>query len=260
MGFRTDLALLQRGGTQIEDHRDHLVVRSPHNPTFWWGNFVLLGDVPQPSAAGAWVDRFRGHFPSADHVAIGIDTTAPSPAAVAAFVDLGLDTEVSVVMTAAEVGRPTHWNQDAEYRPLESDDDWAQSVALRIRCDDRYQDEQGYRDFTSAKVRTYRQLVRDGHGGWFGAFVAGRLVCQMGLFTAGAGLARFQSVETDPDYRRLGLAGSLVYEVSRYGLVTLGARTLVMVADPDYFAIDLYRAVGFRASEVQVQIEKRSPE
>lgn len=31
-----------------------------------------------------------------------------------------------------------------------------------------------------------------------------------------------------------------------------------MVADPNYFAIDLYRAVGFTATETQLQIE-RSP-
>jgi hypothetical protein len=31
-----------------------------------------------------------------------------------------------------------------------------------------------------------------------------------------------------------------------------------MVADPNYFAIDLYRAVGFAATETQLQIE-RSP-
>jgi ribosomal protein S18 acetylase RimI-like enzyme len=78
----------------------------------------------------------------------------------------------------------------------------------------------------------------------------------MGLFSAGAGLARFQSVETDPEFRRRGLAGSLVHHASRYGFDELGARTLVMVADPDYFAVDLYRAVGFVAAETQLQLER----
>jgi hypothetical protein len=52
------------------------------------------------------------------------------------------------------------------------------------------------------------------------------------------------------------LAGSLVHHVSQYGFAELGARTLVMVADPDYFAIDLYRSVGFQATESQLQIER----
>jgi ribosomal protein S18 acetylase RimI-like enzyme len=78
----------------------------------------------------------------------------------------------------------------------------------------------------------------------------------MGLISAGSELARFQSVETDPDHRRKGLAGSLLYFASLYGFGELDARILVMVADPNYFAIDLYRAVGFAEAEVQLQVER----
>jgi hypothetical protein len=36
----------------------------------------------------------------------------------------------------------------------------------------------------------------------------------------------------------------------------LGVHTLVMVADPNYFAIDFYRAVDFAPTETQIQIER----
>jgi ribosomal protein S18 acetylase RimI-like enzyme len=62
-------------------------------------------------------------------------------------------------------------------------------------------------------------------------------------------------VETDPDHRRRGLAGSLVHSVSRYFFDTLGARTLVMVADPGYHAIDLHRSLGFAVTQTQLQAE-----
>jgi predicted GNAT family acetyltransferase len=78
----------------------------------------------------------------------------------------------------------------------------------------------------------------------------------MGLFSAGEGLARFQAVETDPEFRRRGLAGSLVHHMSRYGFNVLRARTLVMVADPNYFAMEIYRSLGFVASETQLQVER----
>jgi ribosomal protein S18 acetylase RimI-like enzyme len=64
-------------------------------------------------------------------------------------------------------------------------------------------------------------------------------------------------VETDPDYRRRALAVSLIYHVGQYGLHELGARTLVIVADPNYFAINVYRAVGFAPAETQLQVERR---
>jgi hypothetical protein len=47
-----------------------------------------------------------------------------------------------------------------------------------------------------------------------------------------------------------------VHHASGYGFEVLRVPTLVMVADPNYFAIDLYRAVGFVASESQLQIER----
>ena len=76
------------------------------------------------------------------------------------------------------------------------------------------------------------------------------------LLRAGDGLARFQSVETHPDFRGRGLAGTLVHRVSGYGFGELGARTLVMVADPDYLAVRIYRSVGFADTEVQTQLQQ----
>ena len=111
----------------------------------------------------------------------------------------------------------------------------------------------------TAQARTNRRITDAGHGGWFGAFVDERLVAQMGLLAVEPDLARFQNVETDPEQRRRGLAGSLLHHVSRYGLTELGARTLVMVADPDYFAVDLYRSVGFKPTETQLQVERAAP-
>ena len=79
----------------------------------------------------------------------------------------------------------------------------------------------------------------------------------MGLFRASPGLARFQDVKTHPDARGRGLAGTLVHRVSRYGFEELDATTLVMVADPDYLAIRVYRAVGFADTETQLQAERK---
>ena len=82
------------------------------------------------------------------------------------------------------------------------------------------------------------------------------MVSGLGLFRAGHGLARFQSVETHPDARGRGLAGTLVHHASRHGLETLGAETLVMVADPGYLAIRIYRSVGFKVTEYQAQVQQ----
>ena len=51
LGFRTDLRLLEMTGSVIEDRGTHLVVRTPANPTYFWGNFLLLRELPSPAAS-----------------------------------------------------------------------------------------------------------------------------------------------------------------------------------------------------------------
>jgi ribosomal protein S18 acetylase RimI-like enzyme len=63
-------------------------------------------------------------------------------------------------------------------------------------------------------------------------------------------------VQTHPDARNQGLASTLVHHASTYGFAELGARTLVMVADPEYLAIRIYRALGFSDNETQLQFTK----
>ncbi|MGN6577678.1 MAG: GNAT family N-acetyltransferase [Nocardioides sp.] len=256
LGFRTDLALLEQGGSTVDDRGDHLVVRSPHNPTFWWGNFLLLDAPPPPEQTDRWLQVFAREFPDAEHIAIGIDGTSLTAADASGFVDRGLSAETSSVMTASSVHEPPRPNRDATYRQLSSDDDWAQLVELRMAAMDDSHDVEGYRRFSEAKVATIRAMTEQGHGGWFGAFEDGVLQSGMGLFRASEGLARFQNVETRPDARGRGLAGTLVHHVSRYGFDELGAHTLVMVADPDYLAIRIYRSVGFAETESMLQVER----
>ncbi len=200
------------------------------------------------------MERFVAAFPDAGHVAFGVDGTAGEVPDLAPWTALGLLIEAQSVMTATSV-RPPRRPTDAVCRPVTSDDDWAQSVELRVRCYDGPEEAAAFRAYAAAQAQTRRRMVDAGHGGWFGAFAGDRLVCQMGLFSGGPGLARFQSVETDPEHRRRGVAGSLVTHVGRYGFEVLAARTLVMVADPGYHAQDLYRSLGFAVTETQLQAE-----
>ena len=139
LGFRTDLALLERAGSTIEDCGDHLVVRSPANPTFYWGNFLLLDHVPAADRVEMWLERFVEALPAARHRSLGFDAPHASAADLAAFTEHGLEIDVSTVMTATSVHPPAHPNGDATYRTLESDADWSQSVELTLACNDEYE-------------------------------------------------------------------------------------------------------------------------
>ena len=151
-------------------------------------------------------------------------------------------------MTSSSVHEPARPNAEATYRPLRTDDDWAQQLELSLAGEDEHHT----REFATRRVEAHRQVTEAGHGQWFGAFLGDRLVSSMGLLRASEGLARFQLVKTHPEYRGRGLAGSLVHATSRFGFEELDAKTLVMVADPDYLAIRIYRSVGFEDTETQL--------
>jgi len=252
LGYRTDVALRTMEGAEVTDRGDHLVVRTPDNPTFWWGNFLLLARVPRPGEAGRWMARFAAEFPAARHVALGVDTADGGARLPGDLAAAGLEVERAAVLTAAEVMPPARPNTDAEIRPLGSDADWRQSVDLAIRCADSGE-ESGYLE---RRATARRRMTQAGIGAWFGAFGDGRLLAQLGLFDVGDGYARYQHVETDPVARRRGLAGTLLWYAGRYGHEVLGTRTFVIVADPVDAAIRVYRTCGFAARQGQLLLER----
>ncbi len=255
LGFGTDLMLLRMSGSVVTDHGSHLVVRTPENPGFWWGNFVLFDAPPRPGDAARWEAVFAREFPDATHLALGVDGTCGDAGDPAEHARLKVAVEVNSVLTATRL-RPSRWPQpDADIRPLSGDEDWAQALELRLACYDS-PDSAEYRRFVATKTAEHRRLGEAGHGAWFGAFVDGRMRSGAGLFTDGHGSARFQNVETHPDFRGRGLASSLVHLGGLWGLTSLGARRLVIVADPGYHAIRLYRALGFTDSERQIQMQR----
>ena len=137
---------------------------------------------------------------------------------------------------------------------LAGPDDWEQLDALR-RAGQDAPDDEAARLFRRRRIAENQALTAAGHGTWFGAFLDGRLVSSLGVVSDGHGYARYQDVDTHPEHRRRGLARRLLHQAGRHAATTLGAHTLVIVADPDYHALELYRSVGFTVTEKQVQLE-----
>jgi ribosomal protein S18 acetylase RimI-like enzyme len=255
LGYRTDLMVRALEGSEIVDHFGYVSVRTPANPAFWWGNFLLLPARAAQGEAGQWLSLFTAEFPAAAHVALGLDVTDDAGADLAGFVAAGLDVRRETVLTAPALGEPPHPNRAAVLRQLAGDDDWRQSARLQALCDA----EDGLpasQAFTEARNAARRGLAEAGHGAWFGAFLDGELVSQLGVFSGRTSIARYQNVGTHPGARRQGLAGTLVCHAARYAIGYLGAKTLVIVADPREPAIRVYRSVGFADRETQVSMQR----
>ncbi len=258
LGYRTDLLLLELSGSVFHDAGEYVVVRTPANPGFWWGNYLLYRTPFGPGDTQARLDTFRQEFPAAKHVAIGIDSVDGDIGAEDEVTAAGFEVGRDVVMTATEVVPPQRPNDESTYRFLSTDDDWEQQLQLSLATASMEVDEE-YVEFARRREAAKRSLVEAGHGKWFGAFDGDRLQSSLGLMFDGKGLARFQTVQTHPDDRNKGLASTLVHRASTYGLTEGRARTLVMVADPEYLAIRIYRALGFSDAELKLEFTVPSP-
>ena len=113
----------------------------------------------------------------------------------------------------------------------------------------------GWAAFDAAELPGYRFVALGADGsvlGW-------TAVSPVSARTGDAGAVE-HPVSVRPDARGRGLAGTLVHEISRFGFADLDAQTLVMVADPEYLAIRVYRSVGFADTEVQIGTERKPEE
>lgn len=249
LGFRTDLMIRTLEGSQVTDRGGYLAIRTPQNPGFWWGNFLLFPPPAAPGDPAGWLATFAAEFPRAAHVTLGIDTGDARTVDADAFAAHELEAELSAVLTTTTLHEPPRRNRDAVCRPLDGDADWLQAAELRATITAGSPGEDP--EFLHARLAAERALTQAGHGWWFGAFTDGQLAAQLGVISDGAGIARYQNVETHPDARRQGLAGTLVWRAGQHALAH-GARKLVIAADPAEGAIRIYRSVGFVQQETQL--------
>jgi GNAT superfamily N-acetyltransferase len=248
-GWATDLAVLEYSGSEIDDRGDHLVIRSPQNPSFHWGNCLLVTEQVAVDDAERWVETFRAAFPDASWVAIGL---ARMPGDEVAWTQLGLELELDDVLSTRSLPRQTPAPEGYVVRQLDGDD-WERSVERGVRGHDGTAEDQAqsHQQFVRARMVAQRALSERGVAAFFGAFAGGELVAELGIVRCLA-TARYQNVGTDERHRRRGLAAHLL------GLAALwsaerGCDTWVIVTEADNPAGRVYRAAGFELDSATVQ-------
>jgi GNAT superfamily N-acetyltransferase len=250
LGYQTDLIFPAFEG-EIADRGDYVVVRTPSNPNFYWGNFLLFSAPPKQGDFTRWRELFAceiGAPPQVEHQAFGWDTLEGETGFVEPFLSAGFGLNVDVVLTAGAPRPPAHMPETIVCRALESDADWQQALGLQALCREEGHDEASYLVFRERAMERYRRMSDAHRGHWYGAFLDGRIVADLGIFHQD-GLGRYQSVETHPDFRRQGLAGTLIYKAGRQAMAEHDLHTLVMVAESDSAPARLYQSLGFAPRE-----------
>ena len=246
LGWRTDLDVLSRSGSHITDAGDHLVVETPDNPGYYWGNFVLVtnpGLAERPRDCLALMAR---EFPSAGHVAIGLPA-APDPQA---WEGLDVDLERDEVLGADRPPRGRELPTGYVARPL-AGDDWEQSLRNEV-AESGAADPVAYADFARRRIASRQRMVAHGDAVFVGAFVGEELVADLGI-VLGEDAARYQSVATVAAHRRQGLASHLL-QVAGEWAQGRGTTRWVIIVEPGSDAARLYRACGMEPVDESWQV------
>jgi GNAT superfamily N-acetyltransferase len=254
-GWATDLAILEHSGSIVERRADHLLVRTPDNPDFYWGNCLFVTDESAVNDAGRWVRTFHSAFPAVGWVAIGLITM---PADQDAWVAQGLELERDDVLTTRTLPLQTAPPEGYAVRRF-AGDDWAQSVARSVAENDRTRQEEprSFRRFATAHARARQALSDRDVGASFGAFANDVLVADLGIVRCGR-TARYQSVGTDEDHRRRGLAAHLLGVAARWA-GDRGCDRWVIVTEATNPAGRVYRRVGFAPDIGNAQAFRKPP-
>jgi GNAT superfamily N-acetyltransferase len=238
LGWRTDLSILTMSGARVTDFEDYVLVESPGNPGYHWGNCILVTSGDLAGDPPRCLRTFQAHLPSADHIAIGLPA-APSPDDWRPF---GVQIESTESLMRHAPLPPGALPPEYDVRQLLNEDDWE----LVTRADvAEHSDVPGYEDFARRGSAAHRRLTDDGVGAFFGVFAGAELVADLGIVVCGPGIARYQNVSTASEHRGRGLASHLLGVASRWA-DDRGVDSWLILAEPDSAAARLYRALGFR--------------
>ncbi len=256
LGYRTDLFFSAFDGITT-DRGEYLVIQTPANPDFYWGNYLIFANPPGTSDLDHWRGLFAreiGSPPAVKHQVFGWDSPQGDLGEIDPFISAEFRLVQSVVLTSHAPHPPARLNESITVRSLQSEDDWAQATDNQVACREADFSEADYLLFKQPQMARYQRMQDAGLGHWYGAFLAGCLVADLGIFHR-EGLGRFQSVGTHPDFRRQGIAATLVYQAALLAIKVFSLHTLVIVADEDSIPSRIYQSVGFEMTEKQVGLE-----
>ncbi|MES0885295.1 GNAT family N-acetyltransferase [Roseibium sp. SCP14] len=250
LGVRSGL-LIARGVSEVEAHEDRIVLRMPDEPHCWDGNMVTFRSAhvdPERQIA-----QFRSDFPEAAHVAISWDIPdmkiGPEHEPLSA---LGFELEQIDVLSLTAPLERAPVPKGIDIRPVESESDWHQVIALQIDTGvEQGFERSSYEIYLRSRFASRRRQIAEGWATWLGAFEGDLLAADLGIY-ADHGVARFQEVETRPSHRRRGICAALVTAGVDWARSRAPDTVPVLHALSNSPAGRIYRRCGFEHCETQV--------
>ncbi len=246
LGLWTEIELAQTRGA-VADRGDYLAVTTPDDPTYDFGNVLVLAAPVQPGTLPRWLERFAaevGTPPSIKHVTLRWDTTTGEVGARAELEAAGFRVEVDQVMLARAVVGPAAIS-GLTLRALTADE-----LVLTAELAFAISEDHGdlHRQVLARRAAWQADLVRAGRAVFRAAFDGDALVGSVGIVSLWR-FARYQDVQVAVAHRQRGIASALLAAAAR-DMEATGASVMVIVAEPGSPAAAVYARAGFDIAEL----------
>lgn len=245
----------------VTDLGDCIMARTPSNPDYYFGNFLLFGGPPQADQIAGWITRFEQEFAPYSEVRHRtfqwLPSSPVSDEVIAEFKQAGFTLDETQVLAGQAVHLDKPAPEGVEFRKLKTDEEWKTALDSQARNVYPGATPEDYRRYKEACFDHHRRMADAGFGDWWGAFKGDELVANMGLYF-GDGVGRFQAVETSPEHRRQGICRAMVHHVSNDAFAKHPGITLILHADAHEVARHIYKSVGYEQIEL-LQSFHRAP-
>lgn len=250
------------GNAHIHAFDGGVAIRTPDRPDYYWGNFLVMDGAPGAEDIERWNAAFERELPGLPHRTFTWDTTcAPD--------QLSWDTDGAGWEYSTErvlVGVPDDIStfhgslpDGCTFEVLDPSDEyaWRSVVDLAVATRPEMFAESAFRDHAASM---YAARQRDAEHGRSASLAIrnsrGDVVASLGIAGCRHALARYQSVMTDPAYRRNGFASFLLARAAELAATSYGAARLVIVCEAGSDAERLYTRAGFVARETVPSLER----
>jgi GNAT superfamily N-acetyltransferase len=243
LDWATDLAVLKLTGSDVQEFEDHIVVKTPSNPNYHWGNCLLVLDHALAGQSQLWVSKFHQQFPDADWISIALPVM---PKNAEDWESQGISLELLEVLQTNELPKSFPLPNGYQVRALEGDD-WGLLSQKEIEENliSKMYEPKEYEDFITQNNQIRMSLCEKGKAAWFGAFLDNELVANLGIVVCET-TARYQSVETHISHRRRGLASHLLGVAARWS-GDRGCDNWVIATEATNDAGRVYKRAGFES-------------
>jgi GNAT superfamily N-acetyltransferase len=239
--------MIAKHTSEVIDRKDYVVIKTIDNPTYRWGNYILFSKAPKDSDAEQWPAIYREEFKdfeSINHMTFTWDTATETRGATKRFTEQGFKLEQGTGYRGVELTKPEKFNSELQVKKIVSDDEWEATIKLQILSNANTFGRGQFEVFKRRQMAAYKKMIDLKKGIWFGAYLENELVGDLGILYEGD-LGRYQSIETHPSYRRIGISRTLIYQAGEQVQKDFGVKQLVLESEAQSQASRVYESVGF---------------